>query len=416
MKVCVVGSGAREHALAEAIAKSAESVVVVPGNAGIKFMSEFTQNPKIICSSANPLEIDAELFVIGPEQPLWEGLAELLRKKDKFVVGPNKDGARLEASKAWMKQVLKDANIPTAPFGVFQDFEQASSYLKSLSPPYVIKTDGLAQGKGVLVTNNLDEAIKDAKAKLSGEAFGDAGKTIVIEEGLIGQELSVMALCDSKRISFFGSARDYKRLLDNDNGPNTGGMGAFSPVNEYEALIDISMDKCVEPLVYGLRKKGVDYRGIIYAGLMIVNKEPYVLEINVRLGDPEAQVILPRVDDDLVSIFYSIASGDFNGEVTFSSDSAVGVVLASEGYPYNVKTGVEIQGWQDAISDPSLNLYFAGVSEKGDKLITSAGRVLTVVGKAKDGLGARNLAYQGIKKIYFENMHFRRDIYCQANA
>lgn len=415
MKVCVVGSGAREHALASALANTADEVFVCPGNGGISYRESLKDKHTIFCVNKNPLEIEADLYVIGPEAPLWEGLADELRSNDKLVVGPGKDGAKLEASKAWMKELLYEFRIPTADFKVFSEIDKATKFLESLEPPYVIKTDGLAAGKGVLVTHDLDEAIEDARKKLSGQAFGKAGEKIVIEKGLIGEELSIMALCDSKRVQFFGSAKDYKRLKDNDKGPNTGGMGAYSPVSHLTSVVDKAMDLCLEPLVWGLNKREIDYRGIIYAGLMIVENEPYVLEYNVRLGDPEAQVILPRVDEDLVAVFLNVAKGSFKGEVKFTNEFVVGVVAASKGYPEDVVTGDVIYGCEEALSVPGCEIYFAGVNQKDGQITTAGGRVLTVIAKNEDPILARSSAYKALESIQFDGMHYRKDIFNQAN-
>ncbi len=291
MKVCVVGSGGREHALALALARTAD-VVVTPGNPGIPGVTP--EGHSITISGSPATEIDADLFVIGPEAPLVDGLADRLRAKGCVVFGPGADGARLEGSKAYMKEVLSEAGVPTARHGVFSDPDDAVDFLHTLPGPWVVKTDGLASGKGVLVAESLEEAEADVVSKLSGEAFGQAGRLVVIEEGLIGVECSVLLLCDGRQVLPLAPARDYKRVDDADAGPNTGGMGSNSPVPFVDDdMIDRVMDKCVDPLVATLRRRGVDYRGVLYAGLMLTEDGPKVLEYNVRFGDPETQVIVP---------------------------------------------------------------------------------------------------------------------------
>ncbi|MDQ4070504.1 MAG: phosphoribosylamine--glycine ligase, partial [Actinomycetota bacterium] len=291
MRVCVVGSGGREHALAVALGRSAE-VVVTPGNPGIP--GSAPQPPE---------EVDAELFVIGPEAPLVAGLADRLRAAGRLVFGPGTDGARLEGSKAWMKQVLAEAGVPTAAYGAFIDVEPALDFLRSLPGPWAVKTDGLAAGKGVLVTGSFEEAAGDVRAKLSGEAFGEAGRRVVIEEGLEGPELSLLCLCDGRRAVPLAPAQDFKRLSDRDTGPNTGGMGAYSPVPMAGPdMVAEVLERAVEPTLAALRARRVDYRGVLYAGLMLTADGPKVLEYNVRFGDPETQAVLPRLRSDLAEL------------------------------------------------------------------------------------------------------------------
>ncbi len=333
MRVCVVGSGGREAALAAVLARSAESVVVTPGNRGIPGSSPVP-----------PEALDADLFVIGPEAPLVTGLADRLRGKGKLVLGPGADGARLEGSKAWMKGLLADAGVPTARYGEFRDRAPAIQFFKEMTPPYVVKTDGLAAGKGVLVTQSLDEAVEDVSAKLSGHSFGDAGRTVVIEEGLSGEELSLLCVCDGQRAVPLAPAQDFKRLADGDAGPNTGGMGAYSPVPVVgpDVVAEV-MDRAVEPTLAALRRRGIDYRGVLYAGLMLTSDGPKVLEYNIRFGDPEAQVVLPRFAGDLAGLLAEAAGGRLRTEPEWSDRAAVTVVLAAEGYPVAPRTGDVIE-------------------------------------------------------------------------
>ena len=396
MKVCVVGSGGREHALASVLGRTA-NVVVTPGNAGIPGSTP-----------APPDEIDADLYVIGPEGPLVDGLADRLRARGALVFGPGADGARLEGSKAWMKRVLADAGVPTARYGVFGDLEPAVDFLRTLSPPYVVKTDGLAAGKGVVVTDSLDAAAADVAAKLSGSAFGDAGRTVVIEEGLSGPELSLLCVCDGKRAVPLAPAQDFKRLGDGDSGPNTGGMGAYSPVPMAgKDVVEEVLEKAVEPTLAALRAQGIDYRGVLYAGLMLTADGPKVLEYNVRFGDPEAQVVLPRYAGDLTQLLAEAAAGDLRTEPAFVDDAAVTVVFASDGYPAAPRTGDVIHGLDVAAAMPGISLFFAGV---GPGLTTAGGRVLAVTAVAPMLDDARLRAYDAVSQIGWPGIQFRTDI------
>ncbi|MEA2902591.1 MAG: phosphoribosylamine---glycine ligase [Actinomycetota bacterium] len=396
MRVCVVGGGGREHALASVLGRTAE-VVVTPGNPGI---------PGSV--SAPPEEIDADLFVIGPEVPLVAGLADRLRGSGRLVFGPGADGARLEGSKAWMKSVLADAGVPTARHGVFTDRRSAALFLRQLAPPYVVKTDGLAAGKGVLVTLSLDEAIADVAAKLSGSAFGDAGRRVIIEEGLVGPEVSLLCVCDGRRAVALAPAQDHKRLGDGDTGPNTGGMGAFSPVpGAGKDLVEEVLERAVEPTLAALRGQGIDYRGVLYAGLMLTADGPKVLEYNVRFGDPEAQVVLPRYAGDLAALLAEAAAGRLVSEPTFVDDAAVTVVLATEGYPTSPRTGDPIAGLDAARSRPGVEVFCAVV---GPGTTTAGGRVLAVTGMGPTLDAARSCAYAAVAEISWPGMHYRTDI------
>jgi phosphoribosylamine--glycine ligase len=368
----------------------------------------------VACVSRPPETIDADLFVIGPEQPLVEGLADSLRSAGHLVFGPGQAGARLEGSKAWMKEILAGAGVPTAAYGVFGDAGPAIEFLRSFPPPWVVKTDGLAAGKGVLVTDDLDVACADIEAKLHGLAFGEAGLRVVIEEGLTGPELSLMALCDGKRAFPLAVAQDFKRAFDGDQGPNTGGMGAFSPVPRVDdATVAEIIDRAVTPTLESLGDLGVDYRGVLYAGLMLTAEGPKVLEFNVRFGDPETQVLLPRWQGDVAEVLCAAADGrlDSVGRPTFRPDAAVCVVLASEGYPTSQRSGDSISGLDSWKQDPSLQLYSAGVAEG---LVTAGGRVLGVTGLGSTIAEARERAYRGAVGISFPGMRYRSDIAADA--
>jgi len=409
MIVCVVGSGGREHALAQVLGRTAD-VVVTPGNPGI---AGTTPEGHTLASVPIPAEqIDADLFVIGPEQPLVDGLADRLRAQGKLVFGPGADGAQLEGSKAFMKALLDEAGVPTARFGAFDDLDEAKAFLRSLPGPWVVKTDGLAAGKGVLVTDSLAEAEADVEAKLSGEAFGDAGRSVVIEEGLLGEECSLLVLCDGERLAPLAPAQDFKRVGDGDTGPNTGGMGAYSPVPFVDdALVAELVDRSVAPLVAVLRARGIDYRGVLYAGLMLTNEGPKVLEYNVRFGDPETQVVLPRYDGDLAALLAEVAAGQLTTTPRFVDQAAVCVVLASEGYPESPRTGDPIEGLDDVGRLDRTSVFHAGTrSGEDDRVVTAGGRVLGVT--AVDGTIelARSRAYEAVTYLRWPGMQYRTDI------
>ena len=400
MKVVVVGSGGREHALASVLARSAE-VVVTPGSAGI---------PGSVATP--PEELDADLFVIGPEAPLVDGLADRLRAQGKLVFGPGADGAQIEGSKAWMKELVSAAGVPTAGHGTFTELDAALEFLRSLPGPYVVKTDGLAAGKGVFVTSELIAAEDDVRAKLAGDAFGTAGETVVIEEYLAGPELSILAVCDGNKAVALAPAQDFKRVGDGGIGPNTGGMGAYSPVPgcDDEIVAEVLRD-FVEPTLAELRRRGIDYRGVLYAGLMLTADGPRLVEYNARFGDPEAQVVLPRITSDLAQLLAEAAAGSIEHEPTFSDDACVAVACAAEFYPATPRTGDVIVGVDDAVELADVEVFYAGVKAgEGENLVTSGGRVLYVVGRGADVDAARGAAYAGVDRIRWTGMHHRSDI------
>ena len=399
-RVCVVGSGGREHALASVLGRSAQ-VVVTPGNPGIPW------------STPAPAEsIDADLFVIGPEVPLVAGLAHRLRAQGELVFGPGPDGARLEGSKRWMKELLLRAGVPTARHATFAEVGPALAFLDELGDLFVVKTDGLAAGKGVLVTTSRREAAADVEAKLSGAAFGDAGRSVVIEEGMTGPELSVLAICDGTTAVALPPARDHKRLGDGDTGPNTGGMGAFAPVADLpDGLLDEVMDRCVHPTLHQLRAEGIDYRGVLYAGLMLTPDGPKVIEYNVRFGDPEAQAVLPLLESDLVDLLRSAAEGSLRPDIAVAPATSVTVACAAPGYPEAPRTGDPIGGLDAAASEPGVELFFAGVAAGAEGgLVTAGGRVLWVSGRGDDLAAARDAAYRGVAHLSWPGLHARTDI------
>ena len=409
MRRCVViGSGAREHALAWALAKSAH-VVVTPGNPGIAAHG-------ITCVETPSTELDAELFVIGPEQPLVEGLADSLRAQGKTVVGPGSDGARLEGSKAYLKEFLANAHVPSAAYGAFDDEGEALAFLATMSPPYVIKTDGLAAGKGVLVTRDLEEASNDVREKLSGRAFGGAGQTVVIEEGLDGPECSLMVLCDGTNVMNLAPSQDFKRVGDGDTGANTGGMGAYAPMTSLSKVeLDEIMERIVTPTLRELRRRDIDYRGVLYAGIMLTSSGPKIIEYNARFGDPETEVLVPLYGDDFFDLLLRVGEGRLDGSSPVASGAAVCVVLASHGYPHSSRKGDVISGLgadgQLAIPVEGVTVFHAGTTMDADgRFVTDGGRVLAVTGVGETLAQARRRAYDGAALITFEGRVMRSDI------
>jgi phosphoribosylamine--glycine ligase len=409
VKVCVVGTGGREHALALALARTAP-VVVAPGNPGMPGTA--TAGYPITITEVPPESVEADLFVIGPEQPLVDGLADKLRADDKLVFGPGADGAKLEGSKAFMKEILDDAGVATARYGVFDEIGPARAFLRELPGPWVVKTDGLASGKGVLVTDDRSEAEADVATKLSGEAFGPAGRKVVIEEGLVGAECSLHVLCDGRRITVLPVARDYKRLRDGDVGPNTGGMGTISADGIIpDALVDRILDESVEPVVAALRRRGIDYRGVLYAGLILTADGPKVLEYNVRFGDPETQVMFPRMTDDITGLLAEAAEGRLRTDPRPRRTAAVCVVMAAAGYPTAPRSGDPIEGLERAgvLSDVSVLHAGTALDDQG-RLVTAGGRVLGVTGTGPTPGAARARAYAGVDVISWDGAQYRSDI------
>jgi phosphoribosylamine--glycine ligase len=409
----VVGSGAREHALAWALSKSAE-VLVTPGNAGIAAHG-FT------CVTTPATDLDADLFVIGPEQPLVDGLADRLRAQGKLVVGPGVDGAQLEGSKSYMKDFFTAAGVPTAEYETFRDETLAFEFLDTLLPPYVIKTDGLAAGKGVTVTNIIDEARADVHEKLSGESFGAAGTTIVIEEGLVGAECSFHVLCDGTDVLPLTTSQDFKRVGDDDRGANTGGMGAYAPMPSMtDAERDDIVRLAIHPTLAELKRRGIDFRGVLYAGIMLTPSGPKLLEYNVRFGDPETEVLAPLYGNGLYDLLLRVADGRLSGASASSTGAAVTVVLAAQGYPQQPRSGDVIHGLgpdgQLATPNENVIIFHAGTSRNDQgQFVTSGGRVLAVTGLGADVGEARRRAYEGAALVTFEGSVRRSDIAMSAS-
>jgi phosphoribosylamine--glycine ligase len=416
MLVVIVGSGGREHALALACAADAD-VVVVPGSPGIEDHDSgiWVSGP---VGETQLLDIlvayKADLYVIGPEQPLVDGLADSLRARGCVVFGPGADGAALEGSKALLKEVLDSAGVPCATSVTCRTEAEARAALEDLSEGYVVKTDGLAAGKGVLVTDDLDEAIADAVAKLRGQSFGAAGRTVVVEERLSGPEISVFFVCDGRRAVALPAAQDHKRLLDDDHGPNTGGMGAFSPVPGVgdEVLAELCRD-FAEPTLHELTRRGIDFRGVLFGGFMLTSSGPRLLEYNVRFGDPETQVVLPRFDGSLVGLLMCAAQGDVTRAAPWRvrPDAVVAVVAAAAGYPVAPETGAPIAGLEEVGAVPDVRVLHAGTGfdlETG--WFVNGGRVLNVVASGATLDEARERAYEGLACISWPGLQYRSDI------
>ncbi|MEZ5171368.1 MAG: phosphoribosylamine--glycine ligase [Acidimicrobiia bacterium] len=425
LTVLVLGGGGREHALAWGLSRSPEvgEVVAAPGNPGIAALGRCVpvdaSDPAAVVALA--AEVDADLVVVGPEAPLVAGVVDALEADGRRAFGPCRAGAELEGSKAWMKEVLADAGVPTARHGAFTHDREADAltFLDTLSDLWVIKTDGLAGGKGVVVTESHSEARDAVRSYLSGDAFGDAGRTVVIEEGLTGAELSVLVLCDGENAVPLPPAQDFKRIGDGDAGPNTGGMGAYSPVPAAGAgVIDTVMNEAVGPTLDALRHRGITYRGVLYAGLMLTPDGPKVLEYNVRFGDPECQAVVPRLSSDLAVHCLEAASGSLSTPVEVSDDACVTVVLAADGYPASPRKGDVIRGIDAAEALDGVAVFHAGTTFGADDgegtVLTAGGRVLAVSALGPDIAAARERAYAAAGLIDFDGVQYRRDIAASA--
>jgi phosphoribosylamine--glycine ligase len=420
MKVLVVGSGGREHALAWKIAQSprVRELYAAPGNAG----SARVATPVPIAADriddlvafAKARRVD--LTVIGPEVPLTLGLADRLEAEGLLAFGPRAAGARLEGSKAFMKEVLDGAGVPTARYGAFTDPAAARAFARELGAPLVVKADGLAAGKGVLICETLADADRAIAEVMEARAFGDAGKVVVVEEFLVGEEASFIAFTDGTRVLPLAPSQDHKRVFDGDRGPNTGGMGAYSPAPVVdEAVTRAVIDRILTPTVDGLRARGIDFRGILYAGLMIDRGVPKVLEYNVRLGDPEAQPLLARMKSDLVPLLVACARGDLSGQtIQWDERPAVCVVMAAGGYPGEYRKGSPITGIADAEADPDVVVFHAGTAMKDDRVVTAGGRVLGVTALGETIRGAIDRAYAACDRIRWDGVQYRRDIGARA--
>ena len=416
MKVLVVGSGGREHAICTSIRKSPklEELYCAPGNAGIAQIAKCV--PIGVMEFARIAEFAAEnaidLVVVAPDDPLAAGLVDVLNEKGIRAFGPNKAAAILEGSKAFSKDLMKKYNIPTAKYENFDDSNAAIEYLKNSRFPIVLKADGLALGKGVLICKDYDEAVAGVKEIMEDKKFGDSGNRMVIEEFMTGREVSVLSFCDGKTIRIMTSAQDHKRAGDGDTGLNTGGMGTFSPSPFYTEEVDAFCRKEIyQKTVDAMASEGRPFKGVIFFGLMITADGPKVLEYNARFGDPEAQVVLPRMKNDILDIFDACIDGTLDKiELEFEDNAAVCVVLASEGYPVSYKKGFEIKGLEAFEGRDDYFCFHAGSKVSDGKIVTNGGRVLGVTAKGSNLKEARKKAYEATEWIDFENKYMRHDI------
>ncbi len=425
MNILLIGSGGREHALAWKLEQSpkCEKLFCAPGNAGISEVAECVdiaaEDVEGIVKFSKENKID--FVVIGPEQPLVDGLASALRDANISVFGPNKDAAQLEGSKGFMKDFFARHNIPTAAYARFTSIDEAVAYIKEQGAPIVIKTDGLAAGKGVIIAMTEEEAIKAATDMLSGEAFGEAGMELVIEEYMEGEEISYFALSDGENYLPLTSAQDHKRVGDGDTGLNTGGMGAYSPFHQMtDELEQKILTHIIEPTVKGMKADGYPFQGVLYAGLMVVNGEPRMIEYNIRFGDPECQPLMMRLDSDLVDILLATDNGtlhEYKDKVQWKDQASLCVVMAANGYPGSYKKGTEIKSTTALNEMDGVKLFHAGTTrDDSDALVNSGGRVLGVVGIGDTIEQAQNKAYQGVDQIDWPDGFCRRDIGWRAIA
>ncbi len=418
-RALVIGSGGREHSLVWALknrSNSVDEIFCIPGNAGISkdavCVDISPYNFAAIVRFAKEKEID--LTIVGPEQPLVGGIVDVFESAGLLICGPNKEAAKLEASKVWAKGIMHKYNIPTAFYEVFSSPKEAKDYINSINKfPVVIKADGLAAGKGVIIAEDRQQAISAIELIMVEKKFGDSGNRVVIEEFLEGEEASIIAVTDGHYILPFASSQDHKRIYDGDRGPNTGGMGAYSsaPVVTYQVSKAVE-EKILHPLLEGLKAEGIFYKGVIYAGIMVTNDGPKVLEFNVRFGDPEAQAILPRFKGDFYELMYSAATSGINRQmVNWSSQQCVCVVLASKGYPGSYEKGKVIKGLEKFNQSSDVIVFHAGTScdERG-RIVTSGGRVLGISALGDDLLLAKQKAYEAASKIDFEGKYYRKDI------
>ena len=416
MKVLVIGGGGREHALVWKLKQSPKvtKVYCAPGNAGI---SEIAECIDIKGDDAEAL-LDfvkynwIDLTVVGPEAPLASGIVDRFIKEERTIFGPVAAGAQLEGSKVFSKDFMLKYGLPTAEYKTFSSYLQAEEYVKLKGAPIVIKADGLAAGKGVIVAQTVEEATDALSLIMKDKAFGDAGKRVVVEQCLMGEEASFMFLTDGETVVPLASSQDHKQIFDGDTGPNTGGMGAYSPAPVLtDELNEEIMADIVGPIMKGLKREMIDYRGVIYVGIMVCDGKPYVLEFNVRFGDPEAQPILSRLNCDLFELLKATAEGRLKEvDISWKDDVSICVVISAEGYPGEYEKGRKITGLDSVKDKKDVVVFHAGTGLKDGDVVTTGGRVLGVTALGKDIRAAQENAYKAIENIYFEGMYYRKDI------
>ena len=414
MNLAVIGSGGREHAICYKLkqSKRINKLICIPGNAGTQKIAE---NIKEDISNFNILykiikERKIDIVIVGPEQPLVDGIVDYLDKKKIRVFGPDKFASQLEGSKSFMKDLCKKHNIPTAKFGVFSNLNEALDFINSNGVPIVVKADGLAAGKGVTICKSIDEAIKSTKEILEGKF--KSSKKVVLEEFLEGEELSYFAIVDKNSYHFFGSAQDHKRVGEGDVGPNTGGMGAYSPAKLLTSQLEEKIKKkIIEPTLMAMNKLGHPYKGFLYAGLMINKGEPYLIEYNIRMGDPECQVLMMRLETDLLEVIDCLTQDKLNNlKIKWNKNSCITIVLCAKGYPNNYIKNSEIKNLSSIISDKNNQIFHAGTYKKNNKIFSNGGRVLNITSVAESLSKARDQSLMNLKKINWTDGFFRKDI------
>jgi len=413
MKVLVVGQGGREHAIVRSLKKSSKvnTVYCAPGNGGIEqdavCLSIKETDFSGLVAAVKQNEID--LTVVGPENPLLDGIVDYFQKHDLAIIGPSKKAAEIEGSKSFAKELMKKYKIPTGDYQVFDSKEKAISYVQEKGAPIVVKADGLAAGKGVIVAQQLEEAIEAINRIMGDKVFGEAGNKVVIEEFLQGEELTILAFVDGTTVLPMEPVQDHKPVFDGDKGPNTGGMGSYSPVPHMnQALIQEVQQKILQPIVDAMNQEGYPFSGILYAGLMITEQGPKVIEFNARFGDPETQVVLPRLKTDLIDVFMAIHQHKLDQlQLEWNAQAAVCVIMASEGYPGSYPKGVSIE---IKPMPENVQIFVAGAKTEEQQLLTSGGRVLGVTALGSTIKEAKEKAYQGVQQIHFDGAHYRTDI------
>ncbi|QNK56601.1 phosphoribosylamine--glycine ligase [Paenibacillus sp. PAMC21692] len=419
MRILVIGSGGREHTICWSLKKSdkVKELFCAPGNAGISQIAECVPIPVSQFDELTRFakEASIDLVFVGPDDPLADGIVDAFEAAGIPAFGPNKAAAEIEGSKIFMKNLLKKYNIPTAKYETFTDYEAASAYLREQSIPIVIKADGLAAGKGVTVAYSMEEAEKALREAMVDKVFGEAGNQIVIEEFLEGQEMSILAFVDGETVKPMVPAQDHKPIFDGDKGPNTGGMGTYTPLPHIDpAIIEESITNIIIPTAKAMVSEGRPFRGVLFAGLMMTKDGPKTIEFNARMGDPETQVVLPRLKTDLVDIVLAAMNGRLGDlDIEWSDEAAVCVVAASEGYPASYPKGCVITGIAEAEAQGAL-VFHAGTALKDGQFVTNGGRVLGIVGRGRDIAEARARAYEAVSVISFEGMQNRTDIAAKA--
>ena len=420
MQVLVIGGGGREHALVWKINQSpkVEKIFCAPGNAGT---GKIAENVPIGADDIQgllefALQRKIGLTVVGPEQPLVMGIVDLFEKKGLRIFGPNARAAKLEGSKSFSKDLMKKYGLPTAEYKNFATMKVAKEYIKTKEGPLVIKADGLAGGKGVLICQTESEALAAVDSTMGKKSFGKAGDQIVVEEFLEGQEISILAFCDGQTVLLMDSAQDHKAAFDDDKGPNTGGMGAYSPAPIFSEIMRKKVrDKIMLPIIRAMQQEERVYKGILYAGLMLTKSGPQILEFNARFGDPETQPLLVRMESDIIPIFEACIDGTLDQfQLEWKKESSVCVVMVAEGYPGSYKKGKPISGLKDANALPGIVVFHAGTKEKNGEVLTHGGRVLGVTAIGADTPTAINRAYEAVNEIHWQGVQFRKDIGSKA--